>query len=89
MLNIKRVYERSDPDDGTRLLVERLWPRGMKKESLHMDGRLKDAAPSAGLRRWFGHDPAKWAEFEHRCFDELNDNPGAIQPIIGIDPVDR
>ncbi len=82
MINIKRVYERPDPDDGTRLLVERLWPRGMKKESLHMDGWLKDVAPSDTLRRWFSHDPEKWPEFQQRYFGELDKNPVAIRPII-------
>jgi len=81
MINIKRVYESPGPDDGTRFLVERLWPRGMKKESLRMDGWLKDVAPSSGLREWFGHDPAKWAEFRQRYFGELDGNPGVIQPI--------
>ncbi len=82
MIKIKRVYEKSVPDDGTRFLVERLWPRGMKKESLHMEAWLKDVAPSNDLRKWFGHDPAKWADFQKRYFDELDENPEAIQPII-------
>ncbi len=82
MIKTKRVYEKPDPDDGTRLLVERLWPRGMKKESLHMDGWLKDVAPSDALRKWFGHDPAKWSEFQHRYFSELDQKPEAIKTIV-------
>ena len=82
MIRTKRVYELPAEDDGTRFLVERLWPRGMKKESLHMDAWLKDVAPSDALRRWFGHDPAKWAEFRDRYFAELEAAPEAIQPIV-------
>ena len=82
MINVKRAYEPSDSGDGTRFLVERLWPRGMKKESLHMEAWLKDVAPSDSLRRWFGHDPAKWIEFRDRYFAELDGEPDAIQPIV-------
>lgn len=57
-INVKRVYEPPQPDDGTRFLVDRLWPRGKKKEALQLDGWLKDAAPSKALRRWFSHDAA-------------------------------
>jgi len=71
MIKVKRVYESSEPDDGSRFLVERLWPRGIKKENLQMDAWLKDLAPSDRLRRWFGHDPAKWREFRRRYFVEL------------------
>ncbi len=81
MVRTKRVYESAEPEDGTRLLVERLWPRGMRKEVLHMDAWLKDVAPSDELRRWFGHDPAKWAEFRERYFEELQNRPAAIRPI--------
>jgi len=72
MLMVKRVYEPPGRQDGTRVFVERLWPRGMKKESLKMDGRLKDVVPSDALRRWFGHDPAKWDEFCRRYWAELD-----------------
>lgn len=82
MIKVKRVYEPSDSGDGTRFLVERLWPRGMKKESLHMEAWLKDVAPSDALRRWFGHDPAKWNEFRDRYFAELDSEPEVIQPIV-------
>ena len=71
MIKTKRVYEPTEPDDGSRFLVERLWPRGIKKEDLQMDAWLKELAPSDRLRRWFGHDPAKWQEFRRRYFAEL------------------
>jgi len=82
MITIKRVYESPGADEGTRFLVERLWPRGMKKESLQIDAWLKDVAPSNALRRWFGHDPAKWVEFRDRYFAELDGEPEAVQPIV-------
>jgi uncharacterized protein YeaO (DUF488 family) len=79
---IKRVYDAVSSTDGTRLLVERLWPRGVKKTSLKIDGWLKDVAPSTELRQWFSHDPAKWDEFRRRYFNELTTNPDAWRPII-------
>jgi len=77
MLKIKRVYENAEANDGTRFLVERLWPRGMKKEELKMEAWLKDVAPSDGLRKWFAHDPLKWKEFQKRYRAELESNPNA------------
>lgn len=82
MIRVKRVYESAGPDDGTRFLVDKVWPRGIKKESLPLDGWLKDVAPSGTLRRWFGHDPQKWTEFRERYFEELESNPEAIRPIL-------
>ncbi len=82
MLRVKRVYEKAQAKDGTRFLVERLWPRGMKKEALKMEAWLKDAAPSDDLRRWFAHDPAKWKEFQKRYRAELSRNPRAVSPIV-------
>src|SRR5512135_687127 len=82
MIQTKRVYEPASPHDGTRYLVERLWPRGMKKEALKMDGWLKEVAPSDELRRWFSHDPAKWAEFQRRYNAELNRQREAWTPIV-------
>ena len=82
MIQIKRVYDPSSRTDGTRLLVERLWPRGVKKTSLEIKSWLKDVAPSAELRKWFSHDPAKWNEFRSRYFAELEANPDAWQPIM-------
>ena len=82
MIRLKRVYEPPGRDDGRRFLVERLWPRGMKKESLAMEGWLKDVAPSNDLRQWFGHDPAKWEEFQQRYAAELESNPAALEPLL-------
>jgi uncharacterized protein YeaO (DUF488 family) len=82
MIQIKRVYDKAEKTDGTRLLIERLWPRGVRKDSLPLSGWLKDAGPSTELRKWFSHDPAKWKEFQKRYFAELRANPAAWQPII-------
>ena len=82
MIQIKRVYDRPGKEDGERFLVERLWPRGMKKEALHMAAWYKGVAPSDELRRWFRHDPAKWKEFQRRYRAELSDNFAAWQPLL-------
>lgn len=82
MIQIKRVYESANRKDGRRILVERLWPRGIKKENLKMDAWAKEAAPSADLRRWFNHDPEKWKEFEKRYRAELAENPEAWKPLV-------
>ena len=66
MIKLKRVYEKPSRQDGERILVERLWPRGLKKERAAVDLWLKDVAPSPELRQWFRHDPARWAEFQKR-----------------------
>jgi uncharacterized protein YeaO (DUF488 family) len=79
MINLKRAYEKSDELDGFRVLVERLWPRGLKKEAAALDLWLKDIAPSLELRRWFGHDPAKWEEFCRRYWIELAERPSAVK----------
>lgn len=73
-IRIKRVYEQPDPADGTRILVDRLWPRGMTKEKAGVDLWLKNIAPSTALRKWFGHEPAKWEEFKQRYRQELREN---------------
>ncbi|MGO7185986.1 DUF488 domain-containing protein [Rhizobium brockwellii] len=78
-LHIKRIYEAKDDKDGTRILVDRLWPRGLSKQDAAVDIWLKDIAPSPALRRWFGHDPAKWTGFQHRYRDELEKNPSAVE----------
>ena len=77
-LHIKRAYEPAAPEDGERYLVDRLWPRGVKKEALLLTAWLKDVAPSHALRRWFGHDPARWPEFRRRYRDELKAQPTAL-----------
>ncbi len=82
MIGVKRVYEAPEAVDGKRFLVERLWPRGIKKESLKMDGWIKEVAPSNELRQWFGHDPAKWEEFRHRYTTELESNRDHWQPLL-------
>ncbi len=82
MIRLKRVYDLEGTSEGRRFLVERLWPRGIKKENLHMDAWLKDVAPSQALRQWFGHDPAKWEEFQRRYRAELESHPEAWRPIL-------
>jgi len=82
MIQVKRVYDPPDAKDGARFLVERLWPRGIKKEALQMQDWLKDVAPSGELRRWFSHDPAKWREFQRRYFKELDGNREAWQLLL-------
>ncbi|MBV8914407.1 MAG: DUF488 family protein [Acetobacteraceae bacterium] len=74
-IRIKRAYDPPEPGDGFRVLVDRLWPRGLKRDGAGIDLWLKDAAPSAELRRWFGHDPARWSEFRDRYCQELASNP--------------
>jgi uncharacterized protein YeaO (DUF488 family) len=69
----RRVYEEPEASDGKRVLVDRLWPRGLAKAAAHIDEWLKTVAPSDELRRWYGHDPAKWEEFRHRYGHELRD----------------
>jgi uncharacterized protein YeaO (DUF488 family) len=81
MIRVKRVYEPPEPGDGTRILVERLWPRGVRKDELALDAWLKEVAPSAELRRWFGHDPARWEEFQRRYAAELSAQPDACELI--------
>src|SRR5437773_7522283 len=82
MIRLKRVYDLPGRSDGKRLLVERLWPRGMKKEALRLGGWLREVAPSAALRKWFGHDPDRWPEFQRRYRAELDRNAPAWQPIL-------
>jgi uncharacterized protein YeaO (DUF488 family) len=73
-IRIKRVYQEPAAEDGTRILVDRLWPRGLTKEEARVDLWLKEVAPSTELRKWFAHDPTKWAEFRSRYLDELKRN---------------
>lgn len=82
MIRIKRVYDPPAKADGKRIIVERLWPRGIGKEKLKLDCWLKDAAPSTELRKWFNHDPGKWKEFQRRYRAELDQHPDAWQPIL-------
>jgi uncharacterized protein YeaO (DUF488 family) len=82
MVNLKRAYETPSREDGARILVERLWPRGLKKSDLKLDGWLKPVAPSSSLRQWFAHDPAKWQRFRQRYFKELEQHPEAVELLI-------
>ena len=84
MLKMKRAYEKPAEDDGARVLVDRLWPRGVKKEDAHIDWWAKDLAPSTELREWFGHDPDKWPEFRRRYFSELDARPLVVQRIAAL-----
>lgn len=81
-VKLKRVYDAPAKSDGCRVLVDRLWPRGISKDKLLLDDWLKDVAPSAGLRKWFGHDPAKWGEFRKRYFRELDEQSEAVQRLL-------
>ena len=82
MINLKRVYEPTRKDDGKKFLVERLWPRGVKKTALADALWLKDVAPSTELRKWFSHDPKKWAKFRRRYQAELKQHAGALESIL-------
>jgi len=82
MIRLKRVYDPPGVRDGSCFLVERLWPRGVKKASLSIEAWLKDVAPSTALRQWFGHDPARWNEFRQRYFAELIQHPEAWRSLL-------
>lgn len=81
-IQLRRAYEPPSPTGGKRILVDRLWPRGRSKEEMQLDAWLKDAAPSTELRKWFGHDPEKWSEFQQRYRQELAANPEALAPLL-------
>lgn len=92
MIALKRIYDEPAPDDGTRVLVERLWPRGLSKERAHVDVWLKEVAPSHELRTWYGHDPEKFAEFRRRYEAELASQTGRaalaqLRDLVGQGPV--
>lgn len=80
-IQIKRVYEEPNRTDGQRVLIDRLWPRGLTKEKAKVDLWLKDIAPSTQLRQWFGHDPSKWNEFKKRYHNELRGNIPAVSKL--------
>jgi uncharacterized protein YeaO (DUF488 family) len=81
---IKRATEPPGKDDGARILIDRLWPRGQSKEKLKLTAWVRDIAPSTELRKWFGHDPAKWEEFRKRYRAELDANPGAVAELQAL-----
>jgi uncharacterized protein YeaO (DUF488 family) len=83
-IRIKRAYEPPASDDGVRVLVDRLWPRGVARETARIDHWLKDIAPSASLRKWFGHDPALWPEFRTRYRAELGQNADAVATLRSL-----
>lgn len=80
-IRIKRAYEPPTHDDGTRILIDRLWPRGVKKENLALDQWAKELSPSTELRQWFGHDPARWQEFRRRYAAELRQRTDLLDPL--------
>jgi len=81
-LAVKRAYEPPASSDGQRVLVDRVWPRGVKKEALALEDWMKELAPSTKLRKWFGHDPEKWGEFRKRYFRELDARPEAVAALL-------
>ena len=83
-IQIKRVYDEPSAADGTRILIDRLWPRGLSKAKAQVDLWLKDIAPSTPLRQWFGHDPGKWEEFKKRYKDELDHNSEAVAQLRAL-----
>ena len=83
-LKLKRVYLPAEPSDGVRILVDRLWPRGLKRDEAAIDHWLKGVAPSTGLRRWFGHEPSRWPEFEQRYRAELATSPPDLTILHGL-----
>lgn len=89
-VRVRRIYEPPTADDGRRVLVDRLWPRGVSKARADLDAWVKDVAPSTELRKWFGHDPVKWDEFVRRYRRELAEHPEAVQELVdaaGAGPV--
>jgi len=83
-IRVKRVYDEPSGDDGFRVLVDRLWPRGMKKGDVRVDLWLPDVAPSTALRKWFSHDPSKWEEFKRRYFVELDEKKEVLKRLVEI-----
>ena len=82
MIRLKRIYDPYSRGDGKRVLVDRLWPRGIKKENAHIDEWLKDIAPSDALRKWFSHDPSKWKDFKKMYKDELKDKKELLKELL-------
>lgn len=85
MIHIKRIYETPGDHDGYRILVDRLWPRGLSKENAHVDRWMKEIAPSTELRKWFHHDPEKWEEFENRYRIELSDKKEVLTEVLNLE----
>lgn len=83
-IRIKRVYSEPTAEDGTRVLVDRMWPQGLRKERARLDCWDKELGPSKALRKWFAHDPQRWREFRHRYFSELDSKPEAVHKLLEI-----
>lgn len=83
-IRTKRAYETAAREDGTRVLVDRIWPRGLSKDKAAIEAWLKEAAPSSELRKWFGHDPQKWSEFKRRYFRELDRREDTLEPLLEL-----
>jgi len=83
-IQLKRAFDPASKKDGHRVLVDRIWPRGLRKEEARIDDWMKEIAPSTGLRKWFGHEPAKWNEFRRRYFAELNRRPELVDRLVKI-----
>jgi uncharacterized protein YeaO (DUF488 family) len=81
-IKLKRIYEAADPSDGCRILVDRIWPRGISREKAKIDYWAKQAAPSSQLRKWYNHDPEKWGNFKQRYFAELDAKPESVQELM-------
>jgi uncharacterized protein YeaO (DUF488 family) len=85
MFKLKRVYDEASPDDGARVLIDRLWPRGVSKQRARLDAWMKEIAPSTELRTWFGHDPAKWKEFQQKYPRELRQRSDLIDELRALE----
>jgi uncharacterized protein YeaO (DUF488 family) len=83
-IRIRRVYDPPEPSDGARVLVDRIWPRGLSKERAAVDLWLKEIAPSSELRKWFGHDPARWSDFQRRYRTELARNTACVEELRSL-----
>jgi uncharacterized protein YeaO (DUF488 family) len=84
MIRLKRAYDPESSGDGRRILIDRLWPRGIPKEKLKIESWDREVSPSTQLREWFGHDPEKWSEFKRRYFAELQKNPSGWQSLLDV-----
>jgi uncharacterized protein YeaO (DUF488 family) len=83
-IKLKRAYERPIAEDGTRILIDRLWPRGVKKANAAIDQWVKDISPSTALRKWFGHDPTRWPEFQRRYAEEVHERPEQLTKLRAL-----
>lgn len=81
MIKLKRAYDEPKPQDGRRVLVDRIWPRGVSRDEADLDEWMKEIAPSDSLRKWFGHDPERWDEFRERYFEELDDRSEMVEKL--------